>query len=51
MRRGLLLLVLTTLGLGGRAWADAPKRAVILVFDQARAEYPDRFDLPNFKRA
>ncbi len=28
-----------------------PRRAMILVFDQMRAEYIDRFDLPNFKRA
>ena len=28
-----------------------PKRAMILVFDQMRAEYIDRFDMTNFKRA
>jgi type I phosphodiesterase/nucleotide pyrophosphatase len=33
------------------ALADTPKRAMVLVFDQMRAEYIDRFDLPNFKRA
>lgn len=33
------------------ALAETPKRAMVLVFDQMRAEYIDRFDLPNFQRA
>ena len=33
------------------SYADTPKRLMILVFDQMRAEYIERFDLPHFKRA
>lgn len=31
--------------------ADPPRRAMVLVFDQMRAEYVDRYDMTNFKRA
>lgn len=33
------------------SWAETPRRAMVLVFDQMRAEYIDRFELPNFRRA
>ena len=46
-----LLGLLVTLVLVGRAYADTPKRAMVLVFDQMRAEYIERFDMKNFKRA
>lgn len=45
--RILILLWLLTLAVA----ADTPKRGMILVFDQMRADYIDRFDLKNFKRA
>lgn len=31
--------------------AEPPRRAMVLVFDQMRPEYIDRYDLKNFKRA
>lgn len=33
------------------AFAENPRRAMVLVFDQMRAEYIDRYDMKNFKRA
>ena len=41
----LLLLLIQT------AVAREPKRAMVLVFDQMRPEYIERFQLPNFQRA
>ena len=35
----------------GFALGAGPKRVMILVFDQTRADYIDRFDLKNLKRA
>jgi hypothetical protein len=46
-----LCVVFICLVLSQACWADPPKRAMVLVFDQMRAEYIDRFDLQNFKRA
>jgi Type I phosphodiesterase / nucleotide pyrophosphatase len=46
-----LCLSLTFLCLSLPSLADSPNRAMVLVFDHMRAEYIDRFDLPNFKRA
>lgn len=51
MRRRLFNLLFLVCALTLSAWADPPKRAVIMVFDHTRAEYMTRFDLPNFKRA
>lgn len=49
MRRTLALLVL--IALSGVAWPQTPRRVMVLVFDQMRAEYIDRYDMKNFKRA
>ncbi len=49
MSRTLLLLFL--LAMSTSSWAKSPRRAMILVFDQMRAEYIERFELPNFRRA
>ena len=32
-------------------WGTTPKRVLIVLFDQMRPEYADRFDMRNFKRA
>lgn len=48
--RVLLLFSLCLLMLQG-AQAQTPRRVMVLVFDQMRAEYIERFDLSNFKRA
>ena len=32
------------------SWGSTPKRVLIVLFDQMRPEYADRFDMKNFKR-
>ena len=52
MSRTLLILLLLFKPVAG--WAQPPTpptRVMVLVFDQMRAEYIDRFELPNFRRA
>jgi hypothetical protein len=44
-----LILTLTAAGAGART-RQAPKRYVVMVFDQMRPDYIERFDLKNFKR-
>lgn len=51
MRYLLLGFVFLCLLSSAPAQPNTPRRAMILVFDQMRAEYIERFELPNFKRA
>ena len=51
MRYIILAFLLLCMVSPAPAEPNVPRRAMILVFDQMRAEYIDRFDLPNFKRA
>lgn len=44
-----LVLILLILSLPGSA--ETPRRAMVLVFDQMRPEYINRYDLKNFQRA
>lgn len=44
-------LISITLFLSLSSSAQEPERAMVLVFDQMRPDYIERFDLPNFKRA
>ncbi|MFA7483555.1 MAG: alkaline phosphatase family protein [Vulcanimicrobiota bacterium] len=51
MRYTILTILLVLLSYPGTAQTAPPRRAMILVFDHMRAEYIDRFQLPNFQRA
>ena len=57
-RLGLLVLVTVVLGasalvvgsIGAEGKPKTPKRVLIVLFDQMRPEYADRFDMTNFKK-